>query len=214
MILCVFRMMILVGMCVVSGGCNIIGWVVDSATPDTIYIREAQYKGLVGKRVAVMVNMDEFRLGRDAGTKRLLVEQLCRSFESEIKDIKLVSVDQVMAYDKAHDYWGSESCAKLMGDLGVERLIKIDVDEFEAKGRSAYASMKGRLSGQVSIGEVGEDGAESSYVFRVRVAVDYSPTGDVEAVVLGSGDAFERGLMSLFGLKVINLFRDIEVSKR
>lgn len=126
-----------VSLCVLSfasGGCAIVGfaaYVAENArrTGSTTY--PAEYDGLEGKSYAVIVEADRAIQSEHAGTVERITSVANRMIHDNAGAANYIPTERVLRYTFEHPAWRALSRGELASRLGVERLIVIELHEYQ-----------------------------------------------------------------------------------
>ena len=124
-----------------------------------------------------------------------------------LPDATLLTPDAAQNYIKRNPYWPTRRPATLMRELGVNRLITIDLNQYathEAGNRSVF---RGIISGNVSVVEA--DGVDpDNRVFDREVVAQFPDASSEFGVINGDEAEIEAAVLRAFSTEVANLFHD------
>jgi hypothetical protein len=134
------------------GGCTGIKYVLANLAPEMPGPKvPAQYEGLKGRTVAVVVYAD-MNMRFDYPTVREEVGgAINRELTAELKDTHTIDAQQVARYQDVHPGWRSEPLPEVGKKLGADSVLYISLSEFATQERGSLSLPKGRISGQVSV---------------------------------------------------------------
>lgn len=137
----------------------------------------AKYTGLTGKSFAVVVAADR----NIQSTYPMLIGQVTNTVSNRLKDqvgaSGWVPPEDVLGFQYQHPQWTTWTLQKLADELGVERLIFIDIQEFRLNEPGNAYLWKGAAGGIVGVVEADGDTSES-FAFSEPISVQY-PTKEV-----------------------------------
>jgi hypothetical protein len=142
-------------------GCAVIAQIFNASHPHT---DPAQYPGLAGQNVAVMVwGQDEGirnewpRIQFDIAQKVMAKLQQTQA-EDQPAELKLtrfpVAAGSVIRFQEEHPELAAEAIENIAPRLGVSRLIYIEVTSFQTRSDASNDLYLGKLSGSVTVVEV------------------------------------------------------------
>jgi hypothetical protein len=156
--------LVLAGLCLSLGGCNIIGAVAAKAPKPDI---QAAYKGLAGKSVGIMVyvdpatQMDFPRLQLDLGNS---LDYKLKEAQKEDKDKDLLGTTfpyeprSFIRYQKEHPGLDALPITEVAPKLGVDRLIYVQVNQFSTRPEGMINMYLGRIDVTLQVIEVEKQG--------------------------------------------------------
>lgn len=190
------------------GGCAF-AQVVAQAVPKSA---DAQYKGLAGQKVAVMV-WTERAVRIDYPTLRIDTANMMQE--------DLIAKTDQSELDKAQFPWEARSVARFLKDhpelegkaitefaqrlTGVTRLIYVEVTDFSTRSETAVQLFKGGMTGNVMVLEV-ESGKSSKIVFKKNGVHVSFPQHSPEGVLEATEGAIYAGTVKAFALEAAQLF--------
>lgn len=183
-------------------GCQVFGYGAYIAGGGTKTVA-AEYDGLAGKTVAVLVAADEDTLYAYAN----IADEVCRtvssSLASNVEGITMMDPAQIDAFQKENPFWYTTPHGDVINRLKVERLLIIDVVQFQTHVPGGSHSWQGQISANVDIVEAGAAGSESAY--RATVAASYPPDGRVSLLDTDS-QTMRFAMLKSFAAKLSDLF--------
>jgi hypothetical protein len=138
-----------------AGGCNLIAFAVMAADKETPRTVEAMYDGLSGKSFAVVATTDRTVEADFPGVVPKVIsdvsERLAR--EESIQAAGYIPPDRVMGYLYAHPNWVVRPMSDLAKELGVERLVFIEITEYRLNEPGNAYIWSGIAAGTVQVYE-------------------------------------------------------------
>jgi hypothetical protein len=136
-------------------GCAIIGFIaggIDEATPRKV---DAQYRGMSGKDFAVVATTDRMIEADFPGVIPKVIGDLSERLANEkaVDASGYVPADRVLAYLYAHPNWLTRPMSEVAKDLGVQRLIFVEVTEYRLNEPGNSYIWKGVAAGVVQVYE-------------------------------------------------------------
>lgn len=194
------------------GGCQFLGVMAASNERFEEVDIPAEYRGLDGKTVAVLIDAPyevQYEYPLIVPTLTDLINLRIAAMLSDTTRVLLTR--EVLNYQADNVYWAAMDYRDLARDLQVERLVIIDLIEYRLLDSGNSYVWDGRCTGDVLVIEA--DGVDpSTPVYTKRV---YSVFPKASGVSRDSEprSAIERGLMSDFMQRVVWLFHDHQRTK-
>lgn len=163
----------------VQAGCSVLGFVgalEESRRRHSTRPVEAEYAGLAGKRWAVVVIADRFIQGEHPDVVPYLTAKITTQLSSEKAQQKIgaagyIPADRLLNYLYEHPRWATMSRGELAKELGVERLIVVELLEYRLNEPGNQYLWEGLATGTVGVCE--SDGPmpdEFAFEKPIRVA--------------------------------------------
>lgn len=132
-----------------------------------------KYTGLAGKTFAVVVAADR----TIQATYPMLVGQVTNTVSERLKDnvgaSGWVPPGDVLGFQYQHPEWSTWTLHKLCEELGVERLVFIDIQEFRLNEPGNQYLWKGAASAIVGVVEADAADASESFAFTDTIGVTF-----------------------------------------
>ena len=194
-------------MCAALPGCNIIAAGAVALKGDKEVEVEAEYRGLAGQRIGVLVAADDatyFRFPRAASqVNQAVVIGLAKA----LPEATLLTPDAAEDYVKRNPYWVTRRPATLMRELGVTRLITVDINQYATHETGNRSVFRGVISANVSVCEA--DGIDpDNRTFEREVVAQFPDASTQFGVINGDEAQIEAAVLSIFSSKVAKLFHD------
>ncbi|GAG45428.1 unnamed protein product, partial [marine sediment metagenome] len=118
--------------------------------PDTKKVK-AQFEGLVGHSVAVVIYTDE-RVQLDYPNVRLtLGAQIVNQLRENIKKIRVVDPLAVARYQDENLYWDTQDKKKTANDLKVDYVLLVSLLEFSTRAAGQMNAYQGRIGAEAKL---------------------------------------------------------------
>ena len=189
-------------------GCEGLGFIAGIFKNDAIRYKsvDAAYEGLSDRRVAVLVAADDYALFRFPQSTVRISHAVSQQLADHLTGLRLSKPDELDAFQKRNPYWTTRRYSTLMQELGVDRLVLIDVNEYRTNEPGNEAIWQGVIDAYVSVYEA--DAADpDNRVFEQQVRTAY-PDASRFGEVKGSEQSVEQGMLDLFSRDVAWLFYD------
>lgn len=194
--------------------CGMAGWMAHGAAggkgKKKVQVK-AQYLGLPGQKVAVMVAADEYILSRYPDSLLAVSRAVSARIAANIPDATLVPPAQVVEFQKKNPYWTTVPYGRLIDQLDVERLVVIDLIEYRTHDPGNVWVWQGMIAGEVNVMEAESEDPDNP-VFTTTVRAQFpekSEIGDVNT----DDQTVEVGMLVLFTRDAAGLFYDHEIMK-
>lgn len=165
----------------------------------------AQYAGLAGKSVAVLVAADESMLYRYPHLPRAASQAISAQIAASLPDVTIVTPKQIAEFQARNPYWTTLGYARLIQRLGVQRLVYVDVSEFSTHEPGNTYSWQGLIVANVGIVEA-ESATPQNLSFQTIVRADYPEKASSVGVLDSNEATIQMGLLQVFARKTAWLF--------
>lgn len=201
------------------GGCNLIGFaalVHNEATPKSV---DAQYKGLIGKDFALIVYADRAIMADFPGVTDQLTGTINEMLRAELPatnregtDTQYVPPLTLMSWLANHPRWRVMLPDELGKELGVDRLVLIELYNFQLNDPGNRYLWKGEVVGNVRVYEL-DSALPNDPMFDRNLAVRF-PDMDGYTDADMSASTVTAALLQRFTLRAGWLFYDHEEDRR
>ena len=202
-------MVIVVGLAIVAlgAGCAAAGYIA-SAIPQSV---DAQYKGLAGEKVAIMVwadrglRIDFPNLMLDTGNS-MQSYLLAKTDEDSLKLTQFPwEVRSVLRFQKEHPELEGRSITEYAHRMsGVTRLLFVEISEFSTRSGTAVQLLRGGMKVNIKVLEVGT--ASSKIVYEKQGITVMFPPKSPEGVIDMSESMVYGGTVNEMSLTLAKLF--------
>ena len=168
----------------------------------------AQYTDLAGRKVAVLVGLDELTRYRFPEATRGLANGMTRSIAQNVVGVTVVPTRDTLAFQEKHPYWSAMPPSRLLTSLGVERLIVVDVAEYRTQEPGNQFLWRGVIDALIAVYEAESlDPDDKAYEQRVRAEW---PEGTTVGLTEGDDATMQAAALSTFILRGAGIFYDHE----
>ena len=193
-------------------GCNVGRWMSTPFWPEyETYDVKAQYRDLEGKSVAVMVSADSHMLFRYPKAPLDVCRAMTERLADNMTTVSLTNPRKVIDYQNRNAYWHLVPYGELLDGLGVQRIVLVELVEYETNKPGNAHEWQGLVTGTISV--LAADAAvPDDPVFRTTVRAEF-PEGGKVGVINSDEASIRLGMHSIFSRDAAGLFYDHEVTK-
>lgn len=141
------------------GGCGIIRYIAHAFAIDIGETVEAEYEGLAGKTVAVIIDsggrIDSIEF-EHPGTQWHVSDRVSIELEDRIEGLKAVNALQIVKYQKEHSGWEDVPKGRLARTLKADFVLSLTLVEFSTNDPSAGHLNSGRMAAEVALYEASD----------------------------------------------------------
>ena len=181
------------------GGCAI-GHLVGGMAQNYEYTKLIEvhpvYDGLDNKRVAVLVDLDMSTLYQHPDVAVMISANVARRLQNNVPGISILSPSHITEWQFRTPSWSTMPYGELCERLDVERIVRVDIQEFRLNPEGNQWLWDGVCSAMIGIVE--REGFDpDGYVEMFTVDVAYP---DLQGVTRENADAraIQTGLLALF----------------
>jgi hypothetical protein len=175
-------------------GCQVIGFIAAGAEayqkgkPRTV---QAEYTGLAGKTFAVVVSADRMIQSDFPGVTDELTARITEHLEKESGASGRVRTERLLRYLYDHPSWVAMPRGELAKRLGVDRLVYVELLEYQLNDPGNQYLWKGVAAGTVGVIEA-DSSTPDEYAFQKPLRITFP---DKEG--FGPGDMNASGVASV-----------------
>jgi hypothetical protein len=188
-------------------GCNLVGPIGMLASRATPHYIEAEYKGLAGQTVGVMVWPDRgvrtdnpfLQLDVAAGVQKKLGEVQTAVKPDELKDTTFpLRADSLVRYQEDHPELAELSVEDMAARFNVSRMIYIEVTDFSTRSEASSELYRGTIIGNVKVIEISNDGKAKVAYEEDDIRAIYPKDSPKEGLPDGNDTKIYQGTLDLF----------------
>lgn len=195
-----------------TAGCAVPAWVAHGvAGGERTYQVKAQYLGLDGRTVAVMVAADEYTLFQSPSAPLKVSRAVSARIAANVSGASVVPPKDVIAFQHENPYWGAVPYGELIEKLGVERLVVVDLIEYRTHEPGNAHVWQGMIAGEVGVVEAESDDPDN-FAFSTTVRGQFPEESSI-GVLDSDRETIELGMLTIFSRDAGGLFYDHEVVK-
>lgn len=192
-------------------GCNIVGWLAQGFRDDDKPIPvDALYTDMADKRVAVLVSADEYTLFRFPRSPFIVSTSVSNSIVTHVPGVAMALPREVDTFQRSNPYWITARPSRLINQLGVDRLVVIELNEYRTNEEGNANVWRGVIDGVVAVYEADAE-VPDNRVFEKQVRAEYPENSEFGMMSYhAEEDAIEAAVLKLFTLRAAGLFFDHE----
>jgi hypothetical protein len=162
-------------------GCNVVGFLgamEESRRRNSTHNVDAEYTGLAGKNYAVLVIADRFIQGDNPSIVPYVTTRITnvlsdtKEGQAKIAAAGVIPADRLLSYLYEHPHWTTMPRGELAKELGVQRLIVVELLEYRLSDPGNQYLWSGLATGTVGVCEA--DGpAPDEFAFEKPIKVSF-----------------------------------------
>lgn len=198
---------VLLALCLAGTGCN------PQAFEKKKIDVQAEYRGLDGQRVAVMVAADSHLLYQYPQAPDIVCRAITAKIAKNVPGVTTTIPDQVMDFQKNNPYWMNMRYGELVRHMDVDKIVLIDLIEYQTHEPGNAHIWQGLLTANLGvIDALGPD--PDNFAYQNTVSVQF-PEKSTVGVIDSDNETIQLGMVFLFARSGGGLFYDhqIEVEK-
>ena len=195
-------------------GCNLVAWGAQAFRDEDKPVPvSAEYLDMADKRIAVLVSADDQTLFRFPRSMYRVCEAVSRGIATNVEDATVTLPKEIDEFQRRNPYWITTRPSRLINQLGVDRLVIIDLSEYRTNEPGNANVWKGVVAGSVSVYEAESENPDNR-TFERHVEAQY-PSGSRFGEIKdhATEDAIETATLQLFALRAGGLFYDHEEAR-
>jgi hypothetical protein len=194
-------------------GCDLARYTYYLIAPRKTETFHAEYGGLAGKKLAVLVYMDD-RVHSDYPAAHRQITQILageflrasqdsdRGGRRELEDLELIDYEKVLQFQRAHPLWSAMDRGEIASQLGADYVLLVSIREFSTQDDPNVELYRGNLLATASLYDASKPrGKNCVWPVRGKHKDSFSHTFPKEGPVgvTGRSDAVVRqGVMRVF----------------
>jgi hypothetical protein len=193
-------LLIAVPVLICSGGCAILYQLAYGDGPKI----EARYKGLSGRRVAVVCLMNPTTYG-EGTTSTMVAEQVAQILRDNVEEIDVVRQDDVTDWLDTNN-WEDTDYVEVGRGVKADMVVAIDIDAFSL--HKSQTLLQGHAEVTTTVYDITRDGKE---VFRTTDPDFTFPTTHAVPTMTAKTESFRRTFILLLAENIANNFYDYDM---
>jgi len=194
---------LLLALCLIGPGCET--WEEKAKMVDV----QAEYLGLDDQRVAVMVAADSHMLYQYPDAPLNVCKAVTSRLTKNIPGITTTIPDEIARFKTDNPYWTNLPYGQLTEKLGVDKIVLIDLIEYQTHEPGNAHLWQGLITGNVGV--IAHDAADpDNFVFHNTVSAQF-PEASTVGVIDSDDETIQLGMVFLFAKRAAGLFYDHQV---
>lgn len=159
------------------------------------YDRTAQYTGLNGQSVAVIVALSDQSEYKYPNARRQLAREITRRIALNVPGVTVVDPDRILIWQQENPFWTARTPGQLIDALNVDRLIMVEVGEYRVTESGDTNIKRGVISANINVVEADaldpDDYGFTSPLrvsfpdeFRTRVGLVSATADDIQTITV------------------------------
>lgn len=174
------------------------------AGPTKTVVVPAQYTGLEGRTIAVMIAGDEYMLYRFPDAQNRLAANISARIAENVDGARVVNPATVTKFQKDNPEWMTLPYGELIRKINVERLVIVDLSDYRLHDPGNSSLWRAVISGNVGVIEA-EDNDPDNYAFYTNVKAHFPEDGGI-GVLNSDAETVELAVSTMFSKDVAQLF--------
>jgi hypothetical protein len=173
----------------------------------------AEYLDLADRRVAVMVAADGHTLHRYPDAPLRLCRAMTTRIATHVPGVTTTIPSQIIQYQQDNPYWMNLRYGDLAKKLDVDKIVLIDLVEYQTHDPGNAHIWQGRITANVGVIDANARDPDN-FVYHNTVSVQF-PQGSDIGIIDSDNDTIQLGMVVMFARRGGGLFYDhqIEVDK-
>ena len=195
-------------------GCALVGATTYAiAGPTKTVTVPAEYTGLEGKSVAVMIAGDEYLLYRYPKAQILLATNIAARIVENIDGVRMVNPQPITKFQKENPEWMTLPYGELIQRVQVDRIVLVDLGDYRLHDPGNRELWRAVIEGNIGVVEA-DSRDPDNYAYYKGVRATFPEDGGV-GVLESDQETVELAVTTLFAQKVAKLFytHDEEVKR-
>lgn len=188
---------------VLCAGCN--GW--SSRGPEVVDVK-ARYTDLKDRRVAVVVAVSDHTAFNFPQAREQMTTEITRRIVANVPGSIVTDPREIIAWQDDNSYWGTRPPSQLVRQLGVERLILIEVGEYRTHEPGNKHQLRGVIAARVNIVEAESPDPDNFAASYTKTVMYPEPSVSKIGRIAEGEDKIERMTQIRFCEEVSGLFFD------
>ncbi len=191
--------------CITLPGCML--FAVMAHDPDRPTAVTAQWRGLDGQAVAVIVESNSAVLSLHPTAPGQVRLNVAQRLAANVPDIDVLPDEAVRRYLEEHRGWMAYPRSRVLADLGVDRLVVIDLFEYQMHEPGNPHVRQGNIAGNINVVSA-ESTDPDSYAFGQTISTVW-PTWN-QVGTLQDSAVVEAKTLTVFAREAAGLFHDFK----
>jgi hypothetical protein len=201
-------LLLLLTLCLMPCGCSTFGFLGYVITgPETVTI-PAEYTGLEKSHYAVLVSADANTLYQSPEASRGVCFAVTREIAEHVPSAVALKPSTVIAFTENNPYWTAMPHDKILEKLNVDKLVIIDIAQYQIHEKGNASVFKGTATANVSVADRDH---QSALAYSKVVQAAY-PVGTSIGMVNADEQAFRHELLKNLTTTIGCLFYEYTIT--
>ena len=169
----------------------------------------AEYLGLNDQRVAVLVAADSHMLYQYPEASKLVCRAVTKRLAGHVPGITTTIPDAIDAFIKANPYWMNTRYGELAEQLDVDKIVLIDLIEYQTHEPGNAHIWQGLITGNVGVIDAHATDPDN-LVFQNTVSARFPEETSI-GVIDSDNETMQVGMVFLFARSSAGLFYDHQI---
>ncbi len=188
------------------GGCAAVGGMMAAAEEYEEVDIPAEYRGLDGKKVAVLVDAPMEIQYEHASVVPMITDLVGLNIRAYCPQAMVLDTRETLAFQYNNVYWNTMDYALLAKELQAERIVLIDINGYQLTEPGNPYLWDGRASADINVIEA-ESPDPSAFAYRKNLAVRFPGMSGVTQDD-ATESSVEQGLQIALSQATVRLFHD------
>lgn len=199
----------LVGLCMMLCGCEVGSYLVYALNGPKKENVLAEYAGLNNAHFAVLVSADADTLYQSPEAPAAICTAVSRELAKNVPGAIAMSPRKMVAFQEENPYWTTIPYNRLLEKLEVEKLVIIDIVQYQIHDKGNASIFRGTAIANVSVAKA----SESSSLSYSKVVKATYPVGSAIGMINAETDeqSFRLALLHNLTITIGHLFYDYTV---
>jgi hypothetical protein len=168
----------LVGLALGLGGCRVAGYLLYLVSPSrSSRTIPAEFEGLSGKTVAVLIAVDEALLSEHQYLRLQTASVIGAELEKQIEEVKVVAPQRGVRFQDDNLSWEAMSPAELGRKLGADILLRVNVLDYGLREPGSASLYRGRITGEAEIFDVSRTDDQDAVWRSEAISISFPKEG-------------------------------------
>jgi hypothetical protein len=195
----------------VLGGCDAIGFLAYLFNPGIKETIEAEYEGLDGHTVAVIVYADPETLFTHPAVPQNLSAVVANQLETHLENITTVDSQRIWRYQESHNNWDATPMDELAEAFEADYILYISLLEYATRVPGSIDLYRGTMAAQVFLYDASLAEEGDPEVWRSDLLAAQFPKDNTGGVPNSSDSEIAYAMNTLFAEDLAKNFYDHEI---
>jgi hypothetical protein len=169
---------------------------------------KAQFRGLVGKKVAVMVYIPDEVLYDYPDARYSLATRISTELESKIKNVTVVDARTVSRYQDDNIRWDEKGFKAICDDLHTDFILFVPIQEYRMNQPGHFSAIQGFIVGHLELHAAGLDEQYDTGVWETDEELELTHPEHQPIYQRQAGPRIRLESERLFAKEVVKNFHD------